>query len=64
MSKIRVDVDDLLSKVNAIKEDDFVTLELEIEEDDYIKELSINAIGIDGEDATSYGTLSEVDDEL
>jgi hypothetical protein len=44
MAKIRVDVDDLCDKLEAMKEDDYVTVELEIIEDDYSSELAVSAV--------------------
>lgn len=61
--KIRVDVETLIEKLEAMIEDDYVTAELEIEEDDYLGELHITAIGFDSE-PVSYGSISETEDEL
>ena len=64
MSKIRVDVDDLLDKLEAMREDDYATVELHIVADDYIKELEVSAVGFEDDQPISYGTVSEVEDEL
>ena len=65
MGKIRVDIDELLDKLHAVNEDGFTTVELEINSDEYgCSELAINAIGVEIEEPVSYGSLTEVDDEL
>ena len=64
MAKIRVDVDDLCYKLEAMKEDDYVTVELEIIEDDYSSELAVSAVSFEEDEPISYGTVCQVDDEL
>jgi hypothetical protein len=64
MSKIRVDIDDLCDKLEAMKEDDYVTVELEILEDDYSSELEVSAVSFEESEPISYGTVCQVDDEL
>ena len=64
MAKIRVDVDDLCDKLEAMKEDDYVTVELEIIEDDYSSELAVYAVSFEEDEPISYGTVCQVDDEL
>ena len=64
MAKIRVDVDDLCDKLEAMKEDDYVTVELEIIEDDYSSELAVSAVSFEEAEPISYGTVCQVDDEL
>ena len=64
MAKIRVDVDDLCDKLEAMKEDDYVTVELEIIEDDYSSELAVSAVSFEEDEPISYGTVCQVDDEL
>lgn len=64
MSKIRVDIDDLCDKLEAMKEDDYVTAELEIIEDDYSAELAVSAVSFEETEPISYGTVCQVDDEL
>ena len=64
MSKIRVDIDDLSDKLEAMKEDDYVTVEREILEDDYSAELAVSAVSFEEDEPISYGTVCQVDDEL
>lgn len=64
VSKIRVDIEDLVGHLNEMLEDDYITAELHIEEDMYSRELRVCAVGIDDEAPVDYGTLSEVSDEL
>lgn len=64
MSKIRVDIDELSEKLDAMREDDFVTAELEIEEDNYDSELKVSAVSFEYDDPISYGVVPEVSDEL
>lgn len=64
MPKIRVDIDDLTEKLEAMKEDDFVTVELDIVEDDYTSELMLSAVSFEMEEPVSYGSIGQADDEL
>lgn len=61
--KIRVDIEALIEKLEAMLEDDYVTAEIEIEDDDYLGELHVSAVSFDSE-PVSYGSLSEIEDEL
>ena len=64
MSKIRVDIDELSEKLDAMREDDYVTAELEIEEDDYSSELHLAAVSLEEEEPISYGSINEIQDDL
>lgn len=64
MAKIRVDIDELYDKLEAMKEDDYVTTELEILEDDYSSELAVSAVSFEEDDPISYGTVYQTEDEL
>lgn len=64
MSKIRVDIDELMDKLEAMREDDYVTAELEIEDDDYNSELLVSAVSFEEEEPLSYGSVSEICEEL
>jgi hypothetical protein len=64
MQRIRVDIDELSEKLELMKEDDYVTTELEINDDEYTPELLISAVSFDEEEPISYGTLNEVSEEL
>lgn len=64
MSNIRVDIEELEARLEQMKEDDYVTVELEIEEDQYSKELHLSAVSFDSDDILPYGSLGEVSNEL
>lgn len=64
MASIKVDIDELLDKLNAMKEDDYVTTELQIEEDDYCSELLVSAVSFELDEPISYGSLTEAVEEL
>ena len=64
MSKIRVDVDDLLEKLNEVKEDEYTTVELEIDADEYCSELLVSAVSFDMPEPYPYGSLAEIKDEI
>ena len=61
---IRLDIDDVLEKLEAMKEDDFVTVELTIDSDGYSTEIELCALGIDEEENISYGRLEDLGEEL
>ena len=60
--EMRIDIDELMSKLKAMEEDDYVTVEISIVDEGYYKYMEVKAIGL--EEDTSYGTLQEVDGEL
>lgn len=60
MDSIKIDIDEMIEKLEAMKEEDFVTCRLTIQNGDYLNELQVEAVGIDEEDVTSYGSLDEV----
>lgn len=60
VESIAVDIDDLIEKLNMMKEDNFVSAKLTIRYDGYCKEISIEAVGIGEESDTSYGSLDEI----
>lgn len=64
MSKIRVDIDELCSILDDIKEDDYVTIELDVIEDGYYKEIEVYAVSLEEDEPISYGTVCEAYDEL
>lgn len=61
---IKVDIDELQSKLSSMQEDDFVTAELTIRSDGYDSEMDINAVGIEEEENISYGSLEPVSEDL
>lgn len=64
MSKIKVDIDDLIDRLNEMKEDDYVTTELEIVEDNYDCELRLSAVSFESDEPIDYGLIAETSDEL
>lgn len=66
MSSIRVDIDDLVNRLNDMLNDDYSIVELVIEEDEYYSNsvLSIKAIDISNDDNVDYGELSDISDEF
>lgn len=65
MSKIRVDIDELIDKLEEVKNDDFATVELTIDtDDDDYKELLISAVSFDEDEPINYGIIGENEDEL
>lgn len=64
MDSIRVDIEELLDKLNSMLEDNYVTVNLKIKDDGYTKELEIDAVTLDDEENASYGTLAEIEDEI
>lgn len=61
--KIRVDIEELVEKLEAMLEDNYVTVELDIEDDEYLNELHVSAVSFET-DPLSYGSLTEVEEEL
>ncbi|MBO5389575.1 MAG: hypothetical protein J6A59_15885 [Lachnospiraceae bacterium] len=59
MSSIKVDISELIDKLEAMLEDDFITAQLTIVDDDYVSELAVDAVGIDEDDSRSYGSITE-----
>lgn len=64
MSKIRVDIDELMDKLEAMKEDDYVTTELEIEGDEYSSELIVSAVSFEQDEPIGYGSVCEITDDF
>lgn len=64
MAKIVVDIDELIDKLDAMTEDDFVQVLLEINEDEYTSELEVSAISIESDEPISYGSIPEASEDL
>lgn len=65
MNKIRVDIDELVDKLEEVKNDDFATVELTIDtDDDGYKELLVSAVSFDEDEPINYGIVGENEDEL
>ena len=61
---IKVDIDELMEKLDAMKEDDFVTAELTINSNGYDSELEIIAVGIEEDERVSYGVVEGQNDDF
>ena len=61
---ITVDIDELIEKLSAIKEDDFTTVTLSIVGDEYISELAFSVSSFDSEEPISYGSINESSEEF
>ena len=64
MNKIKVDIDELMERLNEMKEDDYITVELEIISDRYDSELQLNAVSFESDNPVDYGSIAEISDEL
>lgn len=64
MAKIVVDISELIDKLDAMTEDDYVDTLLEIKEDEYTNELEVSAISIDSDEPISYGSIPESSEEI
>lgn len=64
MNKIKVDIDELMERLNEMKEDDYITVELEIISDRYDSELQLNAVSFESDNPVDYGSIAETSDEL
>ena len=62
-NSVKVDVDELIEKLQQLKEDGFVTAEIEIYESDFYGDtggLGISAVDLAEEETMSYGTVSGI----
>lgn len=66
MDKIKVDIEELIEILSAVKEDEFATVELCINTGDYTSDytLSVKAIGLEEEDGIDYGELYCIPEEF
>lgn len=64
MGKIRVDIDELLSRLQEMQSDDYATVQLEITSEKFSNELVISAVSFEYDEPIPYGTLGESEDEL
>lgn len=64
MAKIKVDIDELIDTIEEVKEDNYTTVELEIESDGYYTELGVAAVSLEEPEPVPYGTISEVKNEF
>lgn len=55
---IRVNIDDLIEKLEAMKEDDYVTAVLTIKSDEYDEEMDVAAFSVEDDSLVSYGSIS------
>lgn len=64
MAKIKVDIDELMDRLTEMKEDDYETTELEIDEDVYDTKLNVSAVSFDSDEPIDYGSISETTEEF
>lgn len=61
---IRVDIDELAEKLDAMREDDFVTAELTLKSNGYESEIEVYAVGIEEDERVSYGKIEGQSDDF
>ena len=54
---VKVDIDELMEKLDAMREDDFVTVEIAFSSNGYESEIELTAVGIDDDEKISYGKI-------
>jgi len=67
MAKIRVDIDELIGKLEEIKNDYYVTVELDIQDDEegvFGKELVVGAVTFEDDEPIGYGVIAETEEEI
>lgn len=66
MSKIKVDIEDLLDKLNSMLDDEFSVVELVIDSDGFYDEsiLKLKAIDISEDEDADYGEVQGISDEF
>lgn len=65
MYSIRVDIEDLISKLECMIQEDYSTVELEIEDNGGMyRNLNVKGISMQSEEPIYYGTIPESDIEL
>jgi len=64
MVNVKVDLDDIIQKLNLAQEDGCTQVILDILGDDYVSELGIRGINPDSDDILEYGSVSVLDDDL
>ena len=64
MCKIKVDIEDLMSRLQEMVNDDYATAQLEITGGSFSNELNISAISFEYDEPIPYGTLGEAEEEI
>lgn len=59
MERIVLDLDELKDKLEAIENDGYSLVGIEIDDSSNFREAKITGLGIDESDSTEYGTLDE-----
>ena len=64
--KVRLDIDELISVLNGMKDDGFVTTDIEVVEGDIESEneLSVSAVNIEDDEPVSYGSLASLIEDI
>lgn len=63
-NSIFINVDELIDKLEAIKEDEFSTVKISLETEGYSNVLSLEVVSIDSDEPISYGSIDESTDEI
>ena len=61
---VKVDIDELMDKLEAMREDDFVTVEIAFSSNGYEDEIELSAVGIDEDEKISYGKIEGLNDDF
>ena len=61
---LRVNIDELIDKLEAMREDDYVTVVLTIKGDEYDEEMDVSAFSIEDDSLISYGSISGSSEEF
>ena len=61
---IRVNIDELIDKLEAMRADDYVTAILTTKGDEYDEELELAAFSVEDDSSISYGSISGASDDF
>lgn len=67
MTRVRLDIDELMENLKEMKNDGYVTTEiqiLEVEEDESSNELSLSAVDIENDMLVPYVSLASSEDNI
>lgn len=66
MAKVRVDIDELMEKLTEMKDEGYVTSEIEVAEGDTEaeNELGLSAIDIENDEPVHFGSLSNLESDM
>ena len=61
---LKLDIEELMSKLESMLEDDYVTADITIKADEYDIEICIGAVDIEQDQVVSYSTLENLADDF